>query len=195
MILAGSNLTQDGLYSFSISFVKGKNTIPSPTNFLGRVGSASNALHTGSQVLINSSKPNEGCKSKIRGANPKQLVCKQVILVVSMSVSPAEMIAKSTSTLSSWGPYNIKMPSFNRGPLSLKIDQAARGWHYRKISNQPGVCISHFWSVSFTTINISPIIIVRKIKCSSLHKCGTQSPYWALKPVTSQILIWFLLQQ
>ena len=102
MILAGSNLTQDGLYSFSISFVKGKNTIPSPTNFLGRVGSASNALHTGSQVLINSSKPNEGCKSKIRGANPKQLVCKQVILVVSMSVSPAEMIAQNRALR---GPY------------------------------------------------------------------------------------------
>lgn len=98
MILRGYNFTQDSLHSFSI---KGNNRIPSPTNLLGSVGSASNALHTGSQVVINASKPKVGFKSKIRGANPKQLVCKQVIRAVSMSVSPAEMIAKSTSTLSS----------------------------------------------------------------------------------------------
>ena len=73
----------------------------SHTSFVGSVGSASTAVQTGSQVLIKSSKPKEGFKSKISGANPKQLVCKQVILAVSMSVSPAEMMAKSTSTLSS----------------------------------------------------------------------------------------------
>ena len=71
------------------------------TSFLGRVGSVSTAFQTGSQVLINSTKPYVGFKSKIRGANPRQLVCKQVILAVSMSVSPADMMAKSTSTLSS----------------------------------------------------------------------------------------------
>lgn len=102
MILAGSNLTDASLHSGS----KGNNTTTSPTSFSERVGSASTALHTGSQVFINSLKPKEGCKSKIRGANPRQLVCKQVIRVVSMSVSPADMMAKSTSTLSSWGPYN-----------------------------------------------------------------------------------------
>ena len=64
----------------------------------------STALHTGSQVDINSLKPKEGSRSKIRGAKPRQLVCKQVILAVSMSVSPAEIIAKSTRTLSSCGP-------------------------------------------------------------------------------------------
>ena len=64
----------------------------------------STALHTGSQVFINSSKPKEGSRSKIRGAKPRQLVCKQVILAVSMSVSPAEIMAKSTRTLSSCGP-------------------------------------------------------------------------------------------
>ena len=72
-----------------------------PTNLSGRVGSVSTALHTGSQVFINSPKPKEAFRSKIRGANPRQLVCKQVILAVSMSESPAEIMAKSTSTLSS----------------------------------------------------------------------------------------------
>lgn len=61
----------------------------------------STALHTGSQVSINSSKPKEVSKSKISGANPRQLVCRQVIFAVSKSASPADMIAKSTSTLSS----------------------------------------------------------------------------------------------
>ena len=64
----------------------------------------STALHTGSHLVINSLKPKEGSRSKIRGAKPRQLVCKQVILAVSMSVSPAEIIAKSTRTLSSCGP-------------------------------------------------------------------------------------------
>ena len=64
----------------------------------------STALHTGSQVFINFLKPKEGFRSKIRGAKPRQLVCKHVILAVSISVSPAEIIAKSTRTLSSCGP-------------------------------------------------------------------------------------------
>ena len=75
-----------------------------PTNFSGRVGSASTAFQTGSQALISFSNPKVGFKSKMRGAKPRQLVCRHVILYVSMSASPAEIIAKSTRTLSSWGP-------------------------------------------------------------------------------------------
>ena len=120
IILAGSNLTETSLHSGS----KGNETT-SLTSFSGRVGSASTALHTGSQVLIKSLKPKEVCKSKIRGANPRQLVCKQVILVVSMSVSPADMIAKSTSTLSSWGPYSENTKFWLQIFFALQIDQSA----------------------------------------------------------------------
>ena len=87
-----------------VTNTQGGNNINGLTNLSGRVGSVSTALHTGSQVFINLSKPKEGSRSKIRGAKPRQLVCKQVILAVSMSVSPAEIIAKSTRTLSSCGP-------------------------------------------------------------------------------------------
>ena len=75
-----------------------------PTNFLGRAGSASTALQTGSQALINFSNPKVGSKSKMRGAKPRQLVCRHMILDVSTSASPAEIMAKSTRTLSSWRP-------------------------------------------------------------------------------------------
>ena len=80
----------------------------------------STALHTGSQVFINLSKPKEGSRSKIRGAKPRQLVCKQVILAVSMSVSPAEIIAKSTRTLSSCGPKENQI-SFYEATLTKGI--------------------------------------------------------------------------
>ena len=71
------------------------------TSFVGRLGSASTAFQTGSHVFIKSLNPKEDFKSKMRGAKPRQLVCRHVILAVSMSVSPAEMMAKSTRTLSS----------------------------------------------------------------------------------------------
>ena len=80
------------------------------TNFFGNIWSVSTAFHTGSQAFISSSKPTlsslVSLRSNIRGAKPKQLVCKLVMRLVSMSLSPAEIKAKSTRTFNSWVAVN-----------------------------------------------------------------------------------------
>ena len=81
--------------------------LKSLTNCSGRLGLASTSCHTGSQRFMRSSKPCSDFNPKIREPNPRQLVCMKDIRSISMSLSPAEIIAKSTKTLSSCWPIAI----------------------------------------------------------------------------------------
>ena len=71
------------------------------TNISSMLGFASTACHTGWQSRIKSSKPWSVLQPNINDPNPRQLVCMHEIRSISISSSPAEIIAKSTNTLSS----------------------------------------------------------------------------------------------
>ena len=93
---------------------------------MGNIGSVSTAFQTGSQAFISWSKftlsPSLSLRSNIRGAKPKQLVCRLDMRSVSMSLSPAEIKAKSTRTLSSWVAVRRKIRNdvYNFLRLTLK---------------------------------------------------------------------------